>query len=271
MSVSVDTQLANAPFFSGSAIVEEAETVVQDGGRSGNMVFGTVMQYDASAAKWNSLTSVTQTLFTRAILQCGANGANLATWQAVTDGAFTVTVNGVAVALTGLDFSAITIFDEIASIINYHAAGRVICLYDSKLDKFKFLSPDAGVGNTISYLTAPAAGTDLSSASYLLGVTGGTGVAITAATGNVDSCLPLGILQKTLTEAAIKAGDVTDVPIIVGGSFLAVDRNQLTLENSLDFADVITAGGTDQTIEDFLRGRGIYLKDTIDVDEYENV
>jgi len=268
MSVSVDTRLVNAPFFSGSAIVEEAETVVQDGGRSGNMVFGTVMCYDASAAKWNSLTSVTQTLFTRAILQGGANGANLAAWQAVTAGAFTVTVNGVAVALTGLDFSAITILDEIASIINYHAAGRVICLYDSKLDKFKFLSPDAGVGNTISYLTAPAAGTDISGSGFLNGLTG-TGV-LTAATGNVDACLPLGILQKTLTEAAIQAADVTDVPIIVGGSFLAVDRNQLTLENSLNFTDVITAGGVDQTIEDFLRGRGIYLKDSIDVDEYEN-
>lgn len=80
---------------------------------------------------------------------------------------------------------------------------------------------------------------------------------------------PRGILLKTIPEADIVAGDVEDVPILVGGAI--VDQNQVVIENSKTLATVINSpAGINVTVEDFLRSLSIFMEDTVDVDGYEN-
>jgi hypothetical protein len=60
MAVQNRTDLTNIAFLrEGSALVKEAEVLAQDAGRTGDMVFGTVMAQNPTTKKWVSLTAVT--------------------------------------------------------------------------------------------------------------------------------------------------------------------------------------------------------------------
>lgn len=81
---------------------------------------------------------------------------------------------------------------------------------------------------------------------------------------------PRGILMINLTEAQIKAADVVDVPVIVGGRGLVVDKEQLVIENKKTLATVINVpANTNKTVETCLREIGIYMQDTVDIDAYQ--
>lgn len=350
---------------------------------------------------------------------CGANGANLAAWQAVANGAFQITVNGVAHDITGLDFGTITALDEIvdtinaavegkqfraiydsagdyvtfvsnksgrkstitaltagsagtdisgagflngltgtitltqgtgglgegvtiADVINDVARGRFRCEYDAAAATYIFLSPRRGAISTITALSAPGAGTDISGAGYLNGLTGtatltqgtgdtgddrniadvinekaegrffvlfdgtyltfisptvggesaitvlsavsgGTGTdisgasylngltgtgTVTAATGFDGVNIPAGIyMGAEIAAATLVAGDVSYCPIMIGGD-VTVDREQVTLENSLALTDVVVP--LHKRIEDVLYEIGIFCASTVEVDSYEN-
>ena len=77
--------------------------------------------------------------------------------------------------------------------------------------------------------------------------------------------LPQGILMKALTAAEIVAGDVVDVPILIKGT---VDEQQLVIENSKTLATEITS--QQLTVERYLGGAGIYVRDTTAIDGFEN-
>jgi hypothetical protein len=77
--------------------------------------------------------------------------------------------------------------------------------------------------------------------------------------------LPQGILMKALTAAEIVAGDVSDVPILIKGT---VDEQQLVIENSKTLATEITS--QQLTVERYLGGMGIYVRDTTAIDAFEN-
>lgn len=69
-----------------------------------------------------------------------------------------------------------------------------------------------------------------------------------------------------ITAAALVAGDVVDVPIVVGGDALVVDENLITLENSLTLATVVeTATVSARTIEDDLISVGIFAGESISI------
>lgn len=81
---------------------------------------------------------------------------------------------------------------------------------------------------------------------------------------------PKGILLINLTEAQIKAADVVDVPILIGGRGLVVDKNQLVIENSKLLTTVINVPtNTNKTVESCLREIGIFMQDTVDIDAYQ--
>jgi hypothetical protein len=81
---------------------------------------------------------------------------------------------------------------------------------------------------------------------------------------------PKGILMADLTEAEIVAGDVVDVPILVGGC-CTVDVGLLVIENSKTLATVINVpAGINTTVEDELRKIGIFVESGIAVDRLEN-
>jgi hypothetical protein len=386
MAVEARLDIDNRPFVrGGSGYHKDNETVAQDAGRATAMAINTVMYQDPSDRKWYPLTAVTagtpgrmvcgafgstpalmQAITdgsftisidgvsmdidsldfsvieaptdTQAKLVCGANGANLAAWQAVTDGSFQFTVNGVAFDLTTLDFSLITALDEVVDVIEAEAGGQQFkMMYDSDADVYSFASLKHGEESTITVLTAGSAGTDISGAGFLNGLTGtgtatqGTGgdvwmtdmaevineaglgrytalwdgtkftfvsntqglessVSVLSATGagtdisgasflngltgtgtataGTAGQFPMGILRTALTAAAIVAGDVTGVDIITGGAKLALASDQVVYENSLTRNSVCAA--INKTIEGGLNELGIFLSSTVDVASYEN-
>lgn len=89
------------------------------------------------------------------------NETSLAVWQAVTDGEFGINIDGGLVDVAGLNFSAATSLDDVASIISAGTAGAT-CEY--VINRFVFTSDTTGVASTMSLLQIVAipAGTDIS-------------------------------------------------------------------------------------------------------------
>ncbi len=153
------------------------------------------------------------------------------------------------------------LFQSISDIINAELAGRATVAFDG--DAFVFMSPTQGILSAVSVLTAGTTGTDISGASYLNGAAGTP----TAGSGGTGANIPAGIyVGPAITAAAIIAGDISDLQVLVGEA--AVDFDQLVLENSLDITDTIT--GLMITIEDELLRRGIISQDTVDMTTIEN-
>jgi len=149
-------------------------------------------------------------------------------------------------------------------VINQKALGRFWVTFDG--DEFVFISPTAGENGSVTVLTAGAAGTDISGAGFLNGLTG-TGTA-TVGTGSTGSDLPAGILwSDTIATASLVAGDVTGQVILVGGAGCILDENQVTWENSLTKNSVVVARA--ETAEAVLRSKGLYLAATRDISSYQ--
>ena len=268
MSVMVDTQLSNFPFvLGGDAIAAVDETFAQDSTRSTAVAYGTILSKTA-AGKWQTLTDVSKVVTTPATATCGANGGNLAAWQAVSDAEFAITINGTVTNFTGIDFSSIVALEDIAETLNFYLAGKVIVEYDQTNDTFKFVGASTGVGSTLSVLAAVSggSGTDISGSGFL----NGTAATLVAGTGEATTGIPAGILVKALTAAQVAAADVVDVPVINFGRGLIIDQDQITLENSLALTDQVYAGDKNKSIIDVMNELGITFKDTLSVDEYEN-
>ena len=123
---------------------------------------------------------------------CGANGAIIAAgWDAIADGAMTITVNGVAKVLAGVDFTDATTFDEVVETLNFALEGHAICTYDADSNIFKFTSPTTGETSTVAALAAGAGGTDISAAGYLNGAAAGAATAGTGGEGLAESIVDI--------------------------------------------------------------------------------
>ncbi|MDH4319646.1 MAG: DUF3383 domain-containing protein [Desulfobulbaceae bacterium] len=258
MAVQSTSTITNYPFIlDGNPYHRDNETILQDAGRATPLVYGTVMSQIASTSKWVPLTDVSPAL-TAAKMVCGTNGGNLAAWQAVGDGSFKITVDGILHDITGLVFTAVASLADVVGIIQSKVAGKFDVFYDQVANVFTFASPTFGVSSSsITVLTAGSAGTDISGAGFLNGLTG-TGT-VTAATGGTGSELPSGIyFGDDITAAKLVAGDVTG-PILVG-SGVAIDESQIVLENSLTLNSIVSQ--TMKTIRATLASVGILAKQT---------
>lgn len=261
----VNTDTLNSPLVVGGTFtVKSGQTMAQDAARSAALAPKTLLKYNRAASTWAPLTSVT---YTSASLQCGANGAAIAVWEAVTDGAFKITVDGVALELDGLDFSDVSSLDGVAAIIQGASGGALKCHYNVDTDTFKFESPKKGAQvSSITVLSAPTAGTDIAASTHLDGKTGAGGGVVTAATGDMPAGIYLG---PSITAAALVADDVeTDVAVIIHGDECIFPEDDLVLENSLTLNDAV--GDTGKTIEQVLADMGILIQDTASWQGYEN-
>ena len=96
----------------------------------------------------------------------------LAHFQTIEDGAFNIAVDGVTQNITGLDFSDAEDFDDVATIVSAAVTGDT-CTYDEAGNGgeggFLFTSSSTGAASTVSKLTSPASGTDLSGSYYPTG------------------------------------------------------------------------------------------------------
>ena len=265
MTVQVRTDYNNYQFIlEGLPFVKESETIAQDAARAAILYKYTVMSQSPLTRKWVPLTSVSPTL-TAATLVCGANGGNIAAYQAVTDGEFSFLGND----YTGLDFSSATDFDDVADIINAALLGAAFVIYDIQNDIFTFVSNGVGADKALTYLSAVSggSGTDISSASFLTGVTGSA--TLTAGTGNDGTNLPTGIyMGGNITAAELVAGDVVNRPIITGGEGVLYDSALIILENSLTLNSVVVA--KQKTIDACFNELGLFKKSAVETTELEN-
>lgn len=86
----------------------------------------------------------------------------IATWQAVNAGAFDITVDGgVAQSISGLDFSAAGNLNAVAAAIGAKLTGATI-VWDALNSRFVVTSDTTGATSTVSFASAPGAGTDIS-------------------------------------------------------------------------------------------------------------
>jgi hypothetical protein len=83
--------------------------------------------------------------------------------------------------------------------------------------------------------------------------------------------LPSGVyLGPDIPAADIVAGDVLDIPVLVGNG-VYIDENKVTIENSKLFTTVIGAASVNaRTVKDQLRWGGIFTVDTVDISSFEN-
>jgi hypothetical protein len=101
----------------------------------------------------------------------------IAVWTAVTAGAFKIAIDGGAAAnVTGMNFSAQTNLNGVASVIQTalvaaHAGMTVI--WNDPYDRFEIKSGTTGSTSAVSFLTAPGTGTDISGMLAMLATSSG--------------------------------------------------------------------------------------------------
>lgn len=111
--------------------------------------------------------AVTDLTFTPAFLT-GKNDATavVATWNAVTDGSFAITINGAAQTVTGLDFSTDTTMEGIAGRIQVAIQALTgaadICIWST--DHFLITSSSSANTSAVTVTRATGSGTDISGA-----------------------------------------------------------------------------------------------------------
>ncbi len=99
----------------------------------------------------------------------------LSFWNAVTNGGFSITINGgAATSVTGINLSSQTNLNGVASAINTALAGSAVSatmLWNAQFHRFELTSASTGSNSAVAFLTAPVSGTDISG---MLGMTTAT-------------------------------------------------------------------------------------------------
>lgn len=138
--------------------------------------FGTNVPEYAAARLWFGQSPSPDTLLIGRWANTPSNGqliggpldvANrtISPWLLIDDGAFQITINGVGPTEIGnLDFSAVENMNGVASVIESgFPGGSVTCVWDAENFRFVLTSVDeTGEASTLSFGSAPNAGTDIS-------------------------------------------------------------------------------------------------------------
>jgi hypothetical protein len=93
---------------------------------------------------------------------------DMTVWNAVTNGGFDITIDGTAKTITGLNFSAATNLNGVAADITTALGAAGACVWNESFAQFQIASASTGATSTLTFATAPASGTDISS---MLGMT----------------------------------------------------------------------------------------------------
>jgi hypothetical protein len=93
------------------------------------------------------------------------------TFAAVSDGEFTVSVDGASQDVAALDFTSVTDFDDVATILSTGVTGATVVYDANSSDNFIFTSDSTGDTSTVSSLTdTGGTGTDISGLAFLNGL-----------------------------------------------------------------------------------------------------
>jgi hypothetical protein len=119
----------------------------------------------------------------------------LSNFTPVTDGAFKISVDGTEQSVSGLDFGAVLNLNGVASEVNSVLTGALMA-WDAVNSRFVVTSDTTGATSAVSWATAPASGTDVST---LLGLT------------QAQSAVPVpGIPAETLLDAVQALADMSN-------------------------------------------------------------
>jgi len=141
----------------------------------------------------------------------------VATWNAVTDGAFQITIDGVAISVTGIDFTTPTTMALVAATIQtalrLATGGSEVVLFDTAFSRFVIISGKITSSSAISKLTAGASGTDISGA---------------GATAFMDA--DAGASNEVVVDAALGYQTLTGSFATLGEQFTIAHAGQMSLK-----------------------------------------
>lgn len=137
---------------------EDDATLLQDAGRSAVLAQYTLMAKIAASQKWTPLTDVTPTL-TGANMVCGAIGGSLVDFAALSDGEFSIDIDGVTIDIEDLDFTGLDTAQDTPGFYTCGANGANIGAWNAITDgAFKV---------TVNELEISLTGLDFSTAATL--------------------------------------------------------------------------------------------------------
>lgn len=171
-----------------------------------------------------------------------ANQQAIASWDVITTGAFDITIDGAAKVITGLDFSAQTNLNGVATVIGAKLAGATI-VWDGS--RFVVTSATTGAASSVSYATAPAAGVDISA---MLGLTATTASVpapgIVAETPTACAALFLDQYANQFLGVAFADGTIADDDHVAVAQLVEADQAHLygiTTQNSQALDPTVTS------------------------------
>lgn len=89
------------------------------------------------------------------------------TWNVITNGSMSVTIDGVVRTLSNLNFSSVNNMNGVASIIQGALPAGAQCIWDASFKRFNIRGITTGTGGSVSYATATGSGTDIATLSGL--------------------------------------------------------------------------------------------------------
>jgi hypothetical protein len=151
-------------------------------------------------------------------------------WTGITNGAFRVTLNGILLSPTGMNFSSQTNLNGVASVIQAAlitagAAGGTTVVWNSSFQRFEIESSTTGASSTVSVLTNPASGVDIS-----------TMMAMTVTSSGVYT------VGGIVAETALSAVEILDVNF--GTQWYGCYVPEATDADALQIAAFIEASGS---------------------------
>lgn len=157
-----------------SAVIDTAERLRLYSSLDGVATdFGTTSQEYKAAALYFGQTPQPSVLYvgrwaqsaTAAVLHGGVLTAAekaIANFTAITSGGLRITIDGTLKSLTGINLSAQTNLNGVASALTTALGGAGTVTWNASLGRFDVVSATTGTSSTITYATAPVSGTDIS-------------------------------------------------------------------------------------------------------------
>jgi hypothetical protein len=99
-----------------------------------------------------------------AVLFGGALSASeqvMSNWTSITNGGFSIDIDGTTVDVTALDFSSETNLNGIAALITTALDPDATCVWNATYGRFEITSATTGATSTLGYAVPPASGTNL--------------------------------------------------------------------------------------------------------------
>ena len=183
----------------------------------------------------------------------------IANFTAVASGGFSVTINGSVQNVTGVNLSAVSNLNGVASAVTAKLTGAT-CTWNASLGRFDITCASTGATSTITFATAPGSGTDLGALMLLESANGGSfvgGIAAETALSAVSTFDNLSNNWYGLTFAstvALQASDVTAVAGYVNAAatsrifgYTTQDANATLATSTTDIAYVLQQLGYNRT------------------------